>query len=40
MSILDWLVLLPIAAYFLWLLFRPKKNKCTGCCESCSCRCK
>lgn len=40
MSLLDWLLVIPIAGYFLWVLFRPKKKKCSGCCEGCSECCK
>lgn len=35
MSLADYALLAPIAGYFLWLLFRPRKKKCRGCCESC-----
>ena len=40
MSLADYALLAPIAGYFLWLLFRPRKKKCRGCCESCrGCKC-
>lgn len=32
----DWLLLIPIAAYCLYLLLRPKKGSCTGCCGDCA----
>ena len=36
MSLADYLLLIPIVGYCLWLLFRPKKKKCSGCCAKCS----
>lgn len=36
MSLADWILTAPIGGYLLWLLFRPKKRKCSGDCCSCS----
>ena len=38
MSVGDYVLLLLIGGYILWLLFRPKKKKCSGncgCCKEC-----
>lgn len=35
MSAGDWLVLLPVVGYCLWLLLRRKKPRCSGCCAGC-----
>lgn len=35
MSIADYVLLALIGGYILWLLFRPKKKKCSGDCSCC-----
>lgn len=38
MSVWDYVLLFLIGGYMLWLIFRPKKKKCSGncgCCKGC-----
>lgn len=36
MKLADWILLGLILGYCLWLVFRPRKPKCTGNCCACS----
>lgn len=36
---LDWLILVAVAGYFLYLLFHPKKTGCCGDCMQCGKSC-